>query len=544
MEDAIAAIPVAEARAAVDRALEQVDEWSHCLPWGNHHRLEPMYYERHRARSMGARPRPEPGRAPGPDSWDEYGRDREGRIIVVRTLRSMPPSETFDVWLSREQSVVFAVTLGEIVELRRFAWDGELMQAASELRRIPAQHGQPEFRYYRAETFHYVDGSLDAIRSADFPAHPPGPWEHYCTIERKPKRRPVCVWRPAAAADPARLSEQQLDAEIERLTAGLADAIPRLARGAGIDRPVYFVNLFSGRTHFQVQVSPATIGDRARILRRRPYRPLDIYVQFDQGGCNCDIDDDWGLGSLVQLGHDVELELQRRRDDIRQRAIWKDLTSRLNERDWSDCFPVTDDFLVIATPTSQSPKERANEIAEMLGKQRFARLLETETARAEQLAAEDPGPPAVKLNQATRKLKTELAQAGVMLPLRAGSQVHVRDVWDAFVAFLDTPIAGLDPLQGEDMVLVEHGRDAYRDSTFYLNLARQVDRGDRGMETIRVELRFPLIGAITDIQDGNRWFNPADLDEIRTEGPETPGLAALISADARPTSIDISREGI
>jgi hypothetical protein len=73
---------------------------------------------------------------------------------------------------------------------------------------------------------------------------------------------------------------------------------------------------------------------------------------------------------------------------------------------------------------------------------------------------------------------------------------------------------------------------------------RQLDRGDHGMETIRVELRFPLIGAVADIQDGNRWFNPADLDEIRTEGPQTPGLAALISADAHPTSIDIRREGI
>jgi hypothetical protein len=199
---------------------------------------------------------------------------------------------------------------------------------------------------------------------------------------------------------------------------------------------------------------------------------------------------------------------------------------------------------VVATPTSESPKDNAKEIAASLGEHRFAELLEAETARAEALAAEDPGPPPVKVNQALRALKAELADAGVTLPLRPSSPVDVGDVWRAFLAFLELPIAGLDPFQGEDAVLIEYGPDRYRDASFYLNLVRQLNRGERGMETIRIDLAFPLDDTLEGVREENRWFMPPDLHQIRNQAPTIPGLAALLDANAQPAHVDVRRDPI
>jgi hypothetical protein len=199
----------------MDEALTTVTQWSWTAQhYGGGERVEPFWRERH---ELGARVRQTPGVVPVDQrrvasvmsvhdrirrakTFREFGRDRDGRLVVSRLVADDPTSgwawhlgrdsSAAEVWTSEMESVRMSPTATAVGSVRRTSWvDGRIVASASYQDRWDGPQ-------WEAEHYGYRDGALDAIRAWGMREDSDGwsVWPHptplrFWTVERGGKVR-------------------------------------------------------------------------------------------------------------------------------------------------------------------------------------------------------------------------------------------------------------------------------------------------------------------------------------------------------------------
>jgi hypothetical protein len=555
----------------MDEALAKVTQWSWTAQYyGGGERVEPLWRERH---ELGSRVRETPGVAPVDQrrvvsvmslhdrirrakTFREFGRDRDGRLVVSRLVADDPTSgwawhlgrdaSSAEVRISETESVRMAPTATAVGSVRRTSWvDGRIVASAFyEERRSGPQ--------WEAEHYSYRDGALDAIRAWGMreDGHEWSVWPYpaplrFWTVERGGK---AVHARPAGGSIPPQLSDHALEElEHEYLTCAAA-ALPEMAEVAwrsysewitdelAVDPPEHPVCLISiplqaTRIANVYCLRVLTADERAKLRSRRTYKPLDAYLKPEGYGVGAASFSN-ELIRATFLGEELADELHRRRDDKRMAQVLAHLLTRLRRHDWSAHFPVSDDLLIACIDYEATKRARRAELERSIGGGRFAKLGHEEKLVAARSRATAP---AIKLSRARRAL---LAEIGTNPPAGPGTVEHL---WEAFARFVAVPIEGCEPATDGDMILIEWST---REDVFSLSFVRQLTPDGpndeyTGMYTITVQMTFPHGPEFAGIDDGNAWL-PLTDPGFKSMGESLPALQAALAVTPANCEVDDS----
>jgi hypothetical protein len=540
----------------VREALGRVVSWSWTAQsYSGGERSEPFWRERN---TLGhARVRETAGNAPidqqpVPESlsadesirksktFREFGRDSDGALVISRLVSDGPAwawhlsrdPEGAEIWISQTESIVTSPTGTRVRSVRRTSWeDGRIIASAS----FELSDGAP----WKAEQYSYRDSALETIRAWAMSAQDGRwtVWPHpvpmtYWTVERGGKKVRA---RPASASIPPQLSDEALDTLEEQY---LTDAAAILADAAEIAwrnytewvaaqqheasaGPVCFISVDASRGYLPAvhDLRILTVRERSEIRGRRTYRPLDAYLKPENIGVGYrDYTD--RMSELRELANGVSDELHRRRDDQRVQRVVDELLARLQQQDWSMHFPVTDDLLVATIDIGATRQVRRSQLERSVGADRLAAL---EHAETEIVDAKKFLPLAIKLPRAEHALR---AAIGTPRP----TENVVRNLWAAFVRFLEIPIDGCEPATDGDLVLIEW--NAYQDGV-YLSFHRQLTpdgpRNDyTGMHRVHLQITLPREPELAQVADGNSWLRLTD-PAFQTTAEALPAMQAAFA---------------
>jgi hypothetical protein len=428
----------------MDEALAKVTQWSWTAQhYGGGERVEPFWRERH---ELGARVRETPGVAPvdkrrvgsvmslhdrirRAKTFREFGRDRDGRLVVSRLVCDDPTSgwawhlgrdaSSAEVWTSETESVRMAPTATAVGSVRRTSWvDGRIVASA-------CYQEHPSGPQWEAERYSYHDGALDAILAWGMrgDANEWSVWPHptplrFWTVERGAK---AVHARPASGSIPPQLSDHALEQLEHEYLACAAAALPEIAElawrsysewiaaevpGDPPEHPVCLISmpLHASRVANVYCLRVLTADERAKLRSRRTYKPLDAYLKpegHEVGAASFSN----GLTLTSSLGEELADELHRRRDDKRMAQVLTRLLGRLRRHDWSARFPVSDDLLIACIDYEATKRARRAGLERSIGAERFAELEHEEKLVA---AHSQATAPEIKLSRARRALLAEI----------------------------------------------------------------------------------------------------------------------------------------
>jgi hypothetical protein len=555
----------------MDQALTKVTKWSWTAQhYGGGERVEPFWHERH---ELGARVRETPGVAPVDQrrvgsvmslhdrirrakTFREFGRDRDGQLVVSRLVADDPTSgwawhlgrdaSSAEVWTSETESVRMAPTATAVGSVRRTSWvDGRIVASASYEERLSGPQ-------WEAEHYSYRDGALDAIRSWGMrgDTHEWSVWPYptplrFWTVERGGK---AVHARPASGSIPRQLADHALEELEDEYLMCAAAALPEMAEVAwrsysewvtdefAVDPPQHPVCLISmplqatriANVHC---LRVLTAHERAKLRSRRTYKPLDAYLKpecHEVGAASFSNE----LIRTASLGEELASELHRRRDDNRMAQVLAHLLERLRRHDWSAHVPISDDLVITCIDYEATKRARRAELERSIGAERFAELEHEEDLVA---ARSQATAPQIKLSRARRAL---LAEIGTNPPAGPGIIEHL---WEAFARFVTVPIEGCEPATDGDIILTEWST---RDDVFSLSFVRQLTPDGpndeyTGMYTITVQMTFPHGPEFAGIDDGNAWL-PLTDPGFKSMGESLPALQAALAVTPANWEVDDS----
>ncbi|MEA2369840.1 MAG: hypothetical protein QOH12_234 [Solirubrobacteraceae bacterium] len=530
----------------VASVLGQVVDWSWSKSPRFLHRLEPFYDERLGIRGSGSG-HEQRGRAPGPN-YKEYGRDKHGRVVLAWLSGVDGYAE---VWDSPALGVVLQAAPLQpgaridapgtrrrvVVGVRRAHWSAEQMMASAEydLGDAGARHRVYEYRY--------ALGGVCEIRCVTRVTRGDERWEdpalELWLVERVARRRAIVRPTWVVAAELSTLTDVEVNDLAQVVAEGLTERVPELITQVGVSGVVYFLML-SWTRGFNLQICPATERTRSQLRSRRPYMPFDAYLHYNDSGINCGLVD-WGMGSLARSGERLELELLRRRDHGRREEIHFKVARRLNEFDWTGRMQTSDDFVVGTLSETGSRKARVRQFRASIDPPSFERIATRENLLAKALSVQRADERHIEPHEGLAVLREAFAIAAAKDLAQDEAAVGGRRAWEAFFAFVAIPVAGLDPRNDEDAILVEQSSTA--DGGFTLSLVRQLVKRGRdgepaGHDVFYVNLKFARHADQPEVIETARWASPADPD-VRTIRADLPALAYVLGHDRVPLTIEI-----